>query len=270
MNKQKWRVVITLILIVLGVIASWKTVKLWSMDEAARDAMNVSDPDGYKDLVDGSMRLGLDLQGGIHTVVRVKLEEIPEAGRDDAVERVKEIIRNRVDPEGITEPVIQTQGADRIIIDLPGWKDEERAERLIGEVARLEFKMLEDMGRAVQILNQIDSVVAEVNQREIAEGTPSMEALDESADVTAAETETTDADDLLAELTDETADSAVAGEKSEEDILAELLGDSAGDTTGAALDAEKPLTSLLLYSQYNDRTGTNWPGLTFAARDKKA
>ena len=79
MGKQKWRIAITLALIVIGAFASWKTIKLWSMDEASRQIMLESDPDGYKDLVTGAMRLGLDLQGGIHTVVRVKLEYQAEA-----------------------------------------------------------------------------------------------------------------------------------------------------------------------------------------------
>lgn len=251
MGKQKWRIGITVVLIVIGIFASWKTIKLWSMDETARQSMLESDPDGYKKLVTGSMRLGLDLQGGIHTVVRVKLEDIPEVARKDAVERAKEIIRNRVDPEGVFEPIIQTQGEDRIIVDLPGWKDEKRAEQLIGQTARLEFKMLQSIEKVAPVFSRIDSVLAARNG--IADDSDSETGAD---DTTAAETT---ADDSLA---------------SEEDFLAEILGDDSAADTGAdfsdvALEEEKPFSSLSLGGQSNSRTGILWPAFTFPADEKK-
>ena len=273
MGKQKWRLAITLALIVVGIIASWKTIRLWSMSQAEREAMMANDPDGYKSLVDGAMRLGLDLQGGIHTVVRVKLEEIKEAERDGAVERVKEIIRNRVDPEGVSEPVIQTQGNDRIVIDLPGWKDEKRAEELITKVALLEFKMLEDWQTATAILERIDSVAAMVNARESGDDTANPSTGEESVSPDNGDSSSGDqsADELLAELT---ADSATgdSAESEEMDLVSELLGaDSAtGDTLSDefAVDEDKPFTGTLLHAQYNEKTG-NWPGLTFPANQEK-
>ncbi len=66
---------------------------------------------------------------------------------DNAVEQSLEIIRNRIDQFGVAEPVILRQGADEIVIQLPGVKDQERAIKLIGDTAQLEFKMLaEDTG----------------------------------------------------------------------------------------------------------------------------
>ena len=66
------------------------------MSEAERQLMASNDPEGYRSLREGSMRLGLDLQGGMHAIVRVKLEDIPNAARAGAVERAKEVIRNRI------------------------------------------------------------------------------------------------------------------------------------------------------------------------------
>jgi preprotein translocase subunit SecD len=61
-----------------------------------------------------------------------------------AVEQALETIRNRVDQFGVTEPDISPQGSDRILIQLPGIKDPQRAIRLIGRTALLEFKLVDE------------------------------------------------------------------------------------------------------------------------------
>jgi len=60
------------------------------------------------------------------------------------VEQSLETIRNRVDQFGVSEPEIIPQGKDRILIQLPGVKDPQRAINLIGKTALLEFKLLDD------------------------------------------------------------------------------------------------------------------------------
>ncbi len=64
--------------------------------------------------------------------------------REHAVEQSLEIIRNRIDQFGVTEPVIVRQGEDEIVVQLPGVKDPERAIKLIGQTAQLEFKLVDD------------------------------------------------------------------------------------------------------------------------------
>ncbi len=64
--------------------------------------------------------------------------------RDDAVRQGLETIRNRVDQFGVAEPTIARQGSDRILIQLPGVQDPERAKALIGKTALLEFKLLDE------------------------------------------------------------------------------------------------------------------------------
>src|SRR3990170_8392757 len=160
MGLKNWRVWLTLIFIVVSVIAFWDTFKLWTMSPQEKLAMSETDPGGLVELQQKAIRLGLDLQGGIHVVLRVKLEELDDAARQDAVERAIQIIRNRVDGLGVTEPQIQKQGNDRIIVDLPGYTDAARAEELIGQTALLEFKLLETPENANLILGRIDSVVA--------------------------------------------------------------------------------------------------------------
>jgi len=73
--------------------------------------------------------------------------------RDLAIRQGLETIRNRVDQFGVAEPTIQQQGENRILVQLPGIQDPERAKGLIGKTALLEFKMLDeqaDLDKAVR------------------------------------------------------------------------------------------------------------------------
>ena len=86
-----------------------------------------------------SIKQGLDLQGGTHIVLEAV--DTPDAKvNDDAVNRVVKIIERRVNELGLTEPIIQRQGARRIIVELPGIKDPEKAIAMIGKTALLEFR----------------------------------------------------------------------------------------------------------------------------------
>ena len=89
------------------------------------------------------INLGLDLQGGMHLLLRVDTEKIPEEARDDAAGRALEVIRNRIDEFGVREPSIQRQGRDEIVVQLPGVTDRTRAIDIIGKTAMLEFRLVE-------------------------------------------------------------------------------------------------------------------------------
>ncbi len=97
------------------------------------------------------INLGLDLQGGIHLILKVDTSKVPQEARDKDVTGIAlEIIRNRVDQFGVREPLIQRQGADHILVQLPGITDRERALKLIGQTALLEFKLVSDSQRLIQ------------------------------------------------------------------------------------------------------------------------
>jgi preprotein translocase subunit SecD len=86
-----------------------------------------------------TVKQGLDLQGGTHVVLQAV--DTPSAKvDDDALNRSVKIIERRVNELGLTEPVIQRQGKDRIIVELPGVKDPEKAIAMLGRTALLEFK----------------------------------------------------------------------------------------------------------------------------------
>ncbi len=84
------------------------------------------------------INLGLDLQGGVHVVLEAV--DTPEAPvKADSIDRVKAIIENRVNQFGVKEPIIQKEGSRRLIVELAGVKDPDKAIDLIGRTAQLKF-----------------------------------------------------------------------------------------------------------------------------------
>lgn len=85
-------------------------------------------------------RLGLDLQGGTHLVYEGDLATIAESDRGDAMNAVRDVIERRVNSFGVTEPLVQVAGSNRLIVELAGIKDIEAAVREIGLTPFLEFR----------------------------------------------------------------------------------------------------------------------------------
>ena len=113
-------------------------------------------------LRENAMKLGLDLQGGVYLIYEVDLSKIPPKDRrGDEVDRAIEIIRNRIDQFGVAEPLIQKQGQNRIVVQLPGITEPERAKQLIGKTARLEFRLVKTRQELFQALAKVDQVVAQ-------------------------------------------------------------------------------------------------------------
>lgn len=95
--------------------------------------------------IDKKVKLGLDLQGGTSFVLEVLTDELDADAKKDAKERALEVIRNRVDGMGISEPIIYPEPrTDRIVVQIPGLKaeDRDRAVNNIQSAAFLEFRMV--------------------------------------------------------------------------------------------------------------------------------
>ncbi|MBK1989904.1 protein translocase subunit SecD [Sphaerospermopsis aphanizomenoides BCCUSP55] len=84
--------------------------------------------------------LGLDLQGGSQLTIQVKPSEEIKQITERELEAVKKVVEGRINGLGVSEPVIQTVGADKILVQLPGVNDPEQAERVLGGTAQLEFR----------------------------------------------------------------------------------------------------------------------------------
>ena len=78
---------------------------------------------------------------------------------EDAINRVLEILRNRIDQFGVAEPTIQKQGNQRIIVELAGVQDSDRARSLLESTALLEFFIVKDITTTNQIMAKIDQVL---------------------------------------------------------------------------------------------------------------
>ena len=86
------------------------------------------------------INLGLDLRGGTSVVLEAQ-EEDGKKLQPDTMDKVREIVQRRVDGLGVSEPVIQKSGENRLIVELAGVKDAQEAIDLIGTTAKLEFKI---------------------------------------------------------------------------------------------------------------------------------
>ncbi|MEK6544109.1 MAG: protein translocase subunit SecD [Elusimicrobiota bacterium] len=112
------------------------------------------------------LRLGLDLRGGTHLLLELDTDKLLQvAGQsmtaEDALDRAVEIVRNRVDQFGVSEPFIAKQGKRFIVVQLPGVSDPRRAKDIIGKTAMLEFRMVNDStqaGEALGKLRELDKV----------------------------------------------------------------------------------------------------------------
>ena len=140
-------------------------------------------------LYQNQIKLGLDLQGGMYLALEVDDPEgtMPMEARADAIDRAERVIRNRVDELGVEEPLIQKVGQDRLIVELAGVDDEERAKEIVGQTALLEWKLVRstaEMNSALPRIDQVlvttlgeDSILALGRQFETELPTESIEAL---------------------------------------------------------------------------------------------
>ena len=158
--KRNRKLVLIVALIAAAVYYLLPSVEFYRMTDDEREAMELKSPGQLVDLKKRSLNLGLDLQGGIHLVLEVKTEGMEQQEAQDAVAQAQEVIRNRVDQFGVAEPTIQRQGDNRIIIELPGVQDVQRAKDLVGQTALLEFQLLELPEDRTRLIQRIDQVLA--------------------------------------------------------------------------------------------------------------
>ena len=124
-------IAILLLMVGAGLVLGFQTIELGSFKRGGNTLLGLS--------------LGLDLQGGSHLVYQAESTSVEGGAESQAPDAddmlsLQRIIERRVNSSGLGEPIIQILGADRLLIQLPGVDDPERAKSLIGETAQLEFK----------------------------------------------------------------------------------------------------------------------------------
>ncbi|MCK5034223.1 MAG: hypothetical protein KAS18_11330, partial [Calditrichia bacterium] len=132
-----------------------------TLDKTAKEVLD-SDEDFIAVLNKNLKSKGVNLTRYYGTRDRRTEDEVLEYLRDqtsETVTRALEILRNRVDEFGVSEPIIQKQGENRIIVELAGIKDPTRVRELIGKTAKLEFKLLKDAEIYVEVADKINKFI---------------------------------------------------------------------------------------------------------------
>lgn len=140
---------------------------------------------------------------------------------DDAINRVLEILQNRVDQFGVSEPTIQKQGKHRIVVELAGIQDSERARALLQSTALLEFYLVKNVAVTNEIIAQLDNALRSDNDQSTPKEKQTTEKEDKSTD---------DQSTTVSELFGETESNA---------------SDSDNDTNLDDIFAEAPFSGLL-------------------------
>ncbi|HEY5086801.1 MAG TPA: protein translocase subunit SecD [Gemmatimonadaceae bacterium] len=105
------------------------------------------------------LKRGLDLQGGMHLALEVDESKGVIANKGEAIDRALKVVRTRIDQFGVSEPLVQKEGTDRIIVELPGIDDPQRAMDVVQKSAFLQFEITDKTGALDKALPRLDAVV---------------------------------------------------------------------------------------------------------------
>jgi len=219
MNKHKFgmREFIILLVIALSAYTVWPSIQVHSRKGEEKKTFLKENPKlGAK-----SINFGLDLAGGTSITLEIDKSGLkPNEDIKDVQAQSLEIIRNRVDQYGLSEPQISPSGDDRILVELAG-VDDSTAKALVGSTAKLEFKILAESEKFTQVITLIDQYLTRQTTDIVADSA--------AADSTAAK------DSTVAAAT--AADSAKPAKDSVQLSDEELLGGKAPAATETAANA---------------------------------
>ncbi len=104
------------------------------------------------------LKRGLDLQGGMHLTLEIDESKQAVANKDEALDRALKVVRQRIDEFGVAEPVVQKVGTDRIIVELPGIDDAQRAQDVVQNQAFLEFQIVDKTQALDRVIPRVDEL----------------------------------------------------------------------------------------------------------------
>ncbi|HYQ96312.1 MAG TPA: protein translocase subunit SecD [Candidatus Eisenbacteria bacterium] len=171
-RSDQWKLLLTVAFVLASVLTLWSTFEFYSLSPQRRQEVLQARPSAAtteaerirmeKDakLRERAIKLGLDLQGGMYLLLEVDTSKLGPAEAKNAVDQARRIIENRIDQFGVAEPTIQKQGENRILIQLPGLLDQDRAKSLIGQTALLEFKLVKTEEESKAFYDRVDQYFA--------------------------------------------------------------------------------------------------------------
>jgi preprotein translocase subunit SecD len=147
----KWRIAI-----IFGLIAAsiWALFPRTVVERVKRNGEFV-----YDTVRRVPLKRGLDLQGGMHLALEVDESKGPVADKSKAIDNALKVVRNRIDEFGVSEPLVQKAGSDRIIVELPGIDDPRRAQDVVQKSAFLEFQITDETQALEKALPRLDAVL---------------------------------------------------------------------------------------------------------------
>lgn len=108
------------------------------------------------------LKRGLDLQGGMHLALELDESRGTVTDRNDALEQAVTVVRNRIDQFGVAEPVVQRVGNERIIVELPGIDDAQRAAAVVQQAAFLEFQITDKTNALERVVPRLDAIARQI------------------------------------------------------------------------------------------------------------
>ena len=160
-------------------LASFKDERLLKVIEKTREQSSNPSLDVFTIFKNEVLNDNIKLSRYYHEY-GASLEDIMSALReesDDAINRVLEILQNRVDQFGVSEPTIQKQGKHRIVVELAGIKDSERARGLLQSTALLEFYLVKNNSVTSELISQLDAILK--NETGLKKGFTKSNSIDE-------------------------------------------------------------------------------------------
>ncbi len=151
MSNLKYRLALIVGLVLLSVYA------LFPRDVKTRQRH----PDGtFYDTVTRRvpLRKGLDLSGGMHLALDVDESKGAVANKSEAIDRALKVVRTRIEGMGVSETIVQKAGNDRILVDIPGIDDRERAIKIAQDQAFLAFQITDKTNALEKILPRLDGI----------------------------------------------------------------------------------------------------------------
>ncbi len=157
MSNLKYRLIAILALIAAS---AWSLYPRTVIERTRRNGAVVFDT-----LKRVPLKEGLDLKGGMHLTLEVDESRGAVANKSEALDRALKVVRTRVDQFGVSEPVVQKVGTDRIIVELPGITDPQRATDIVQKTAFLTFQLNDKTNALDKVIPRLDAIVKEKEAR---------------------------------------------------------------------------------------------------------
>lgn len=143
------------ILLIVGLLAAsiWALFPRTVVERVKRNGVFV-----YDTVTRVPLKRGLDLQGGMSLALEIDESKQTVADKSEALDRAIKVVRQRIDEFGVSEPVVQKVGTDRIVVELPGIDDAERAQDVVQKSAFLEFQITDKTQALEKVLPRFDEI----------------------------------------------------------------------------------------------------------------